>query len=98
MLRRNTEIHHYFFLAAWFYFLAPVCRGTLAGKNRDLKAEKAKALRKAPFPPLVVAVAAKNRTAHCFICLSVLIPVRPECRSPHGSTSQSGLLEIPTKN
>lgn len=97
MLRRNTEIHHYFFPCCLVLFSCPSLQGTLAGKTEIYrKLKRLKLWGKGTFFSFGCSCSCKRiGLAHCFICLSVLIPVRPECGSPHGSTSQSGFSSDP---
>ena len=92
MLRRNTDIHHYFFPRCLVLFSCPSLQGTLAEKTEIYrKLKRLKLWGKGTFFSFGCSRSFKRiGLAQCFICLSVLIPVRPECGSPHESTSQSG--------
>lgn len=97
MLKGNTEIHHYFFPHSLVLFSCPSLQGTLAGKTEIYrKLKRLKLWGKGTFFSFGCSHSCKRiGLAHCFICLSVLIPVRPECGSHHGRTSQSGFTRDP---
>ena len=97
MLRGNTEIHHYFFPHSLVLLSCPSLQGTLAGKTEIYrKLKRLKLWGKGTFFSFGCSHSFKRiGLAHCFICLSVLISVRPEYGSHHGSTSQSGFTREP---
>lgn len=91
LLRGNTEIHHYFFPSLLGPIFLPQSSGnSFAGKTEIYrKLKRLKLWGKDTFFSFGCSRSFKRiGLAHCFICLSVLIPVKPECGSHHGSTSQ----------